>query len=180
MLCRYRHKRLSQNQCDDGLLFNDADLNTIVRSDKQSNGPFRQLMVRNQSIVDYRWVLESDNNNFWPSCDREYKIESVNPLILVDESVNPLILVDESVNPLILVDEILKKKYFSVFQYLREKKKRIRLQNNSRLYPRWDVQKLVCETSFESDDPKYWLENIAAHSILKPAEKGTDFEPFCG
>ena len=160
MLCRYRHKRLSQNQCDDGLLFNDADLNTIVRSDKQSNGPFRQLMVRNQSIVDYRWVLESDNNNFWPSCDREYKIESVNPLILVDE--------------------ILKKKYFSVFQYLREKKKRIRLQNNSRLYPRWDVQKLVCETSFESDDPKYWLENIAAHSILKPAEKGTDFEPFCG
>ena len=124
MLCRYRHKKLSQNQCNDGLLFNDADLNTIVRSDKQSNGPFRQLMVRNQSIVDYRWVLESDNNNFWPSCDREYKIESVNPLILVDESVNPLILVDESVNPLILVDEILKKKYFSVFQYLREKKKK--------------------------------------------------------
>ena len=108
-------------------------------------------------------MLESDNNNFWSSCDREYKIESVNPLILV-ESVNPLTLV-ESVNPLTLVDTTDKKKF--------------RLQNNSRLYPRWDVQKLVCETSFESD-PKYWLENIAAHSILKPAEEGTDFEPFCG
>ena len=90
-------------------------------------------------------MLESDNNNFWSSCDREYMIESVNPLILVDTT-------DEEKFP---------------------------LENNSRLYPRWDVQKLVCETSFESD-PKYWLENIAAHSILKPAEEGTDFEPFCG
>ena len=139
MLYRYRHRKRSQNDCDGGLLFNDADLNAIVRSGKESNGIFRQLMVQN-GIEDYRWVFEFDDD-LWSSCDdREYIVKSVNPLILVDTTDN----------------------------------KEIELKKHSRAYL-WDVQKLACESVFEVD-PKYWLENIAIHGILKPEEEGTDLQ----